>query len=119
MKKPLVVVIEPRIRITCGRRFAFGPGQAQLLENIAQAGSIAAAAKAMRMSYMRAWMLVKRMNHGFTEPLVATIRGGGQRGGAQLTATGGKVLRLYREIELQGRRAARSSQQNLAALLRH
>lgn len=39
-----------------------GPGKADLLDAIAAQGSISAAAKAMGMSYRRAWMLVDTMN---------------------------------------------------------
>ena len=107
MKKPPTLVMEPRIRLTCGRDFAFGPGQAKLLEEIAEAGSIAVAARTMKMSYMRAWLLVKRMNQGFAKPLVVTLRGGGLHGGAKLTAAGAKVLKLYQGIDQQSRTAAR------------
>jgi molybdate transport system regulatory protein len=108
---------DPRLRITWGRRFAFGPGKAELLANIRATGSIAEAAKQMGMSYMRAWTLVKSMNRGFVKPLVVTVRGGRQRGGAKLTAIGARVLLLYREIERRSRQAARASEQKLARLL--
>jgi molybdate transport system regulatory protein len=118
MKKPPHPLMEARFRLTDGRRFAFGPGQAALLDHLKQAGSIADAAKGMGMSYMRAWMLVKNMNRGFINPLVETVRGGRARGGAKLTATGGRVLQLYREIEAQSLQATRANQRKLARLLR-
>jgi len=117
MKKPPSLVMEPRFRVTCGRRFAFGPGQAALLDHIKQTGSIAKAAKAMDMSYMRAWLLVKKMNRGFRKPLVETARGGRGRGGAKLTTTGGRVRLLYREIETRSLGATRASRQKLVQLL--
>jgi molybdate transport system regulatory protein len=118
MKKRPEMVIEPRFRIACGRRLAFGPGKAALLEHIKKTGSIAEAAKAMDMSYMRAWMLVKNMNRGFTQPLIETVRGGRQRGGAKLTKTGERVLQLYREIETRSTRVTRSARRKLARLLK-
>ena len=42
-------------RVMAKSERAFGPGKADLLENIAAAGSISKAAKAMDMSYSRAW----------------------------------------------------------------
>jgi molybdate transport system regulatory protein len=117
MKKLPKLAIEPRFRINCGRRFAFGPGKAALLENIEKTGSIAEAAKTMGMSYMRAWLLVKNMNGGLDQPLVETVRGGQRRGGARLTATGVRVLRLYREIERKSITATRSLRQQLIRLL--
>ena len=56
---PLTIV--PSIRVYHGRVFAFGPGKAALLEQIGRTGSISEAAKAMEMSYMKAWKLVKSM----------------------------------------------------------
>ena len=93
------LTIVPSIRLYHGRTFAFGPGKAELLEHIARTGSISEAAKAMEMSYMKAWKLVKGMEHGFTEPLVRKTRGGSARGGATVSPTGLQVLALYREME--------------------
>ncbi len=118
MKKQARPVLEARFRLSVGPRFAFGPGQAALLDHIQQAGSIADAAKGMGMSYMRAWLLVKKMNGGFVQPLVETVRGGRRRGGAKLTATGARVLHLYRAIEAQSMKATRLDRQRLVRLLR-
>ena len=41
---------------------AMGPGKAALIEHIDATGSISAAARAMDMSYRRAWQLVEAMN---------------------------------------------------------
>lgn len=109
--------VEPRIRINCGRRFAFGPGKADLLEQIKRTGSISEAAKAMEMSYMRAWTLVKSLDRGFAEPLVMKIRGGSARGGATLSKTGLQVLALYREMEKAGRTSLQASAAKLERLL--
>ena len=97
--KPQKFSIESRIRFNFGRRIAFGPGKADLLEQIERTGSISEAAKAMDMSYMRAWTLVKSLDRGFVEPLVVKIRGGSARGGATLSETGHRVLSLYRKME--------------------
>ena len=88
-----------RIRIHFGDVTMLGPGKADLLERIRDTGSIAAAGRAMAMSYKRAWMLVEEMNAAFREPLVASARGGKAGGGAHLTETGEAVLAHYREIE--------------------
>jgi molybdate transport system regulatory protein len=76
--------ITPRIRILRGKAIALGPGKADLLALIAETGSINSAAKRMKMSYMRAWLLVKVMNDCFRAPLVRTVRGGAEKGGAQV-----------------------------------
>lgn len=94
-----------RIDLPHGR---FGPGKAQLLRAIAATGSISAAAKAMDMSYARAWSLIRDMNDTFDCKLVATFAGGHRRGGANLTAAGEQVLTLYESIiDAAQRNAAR------------
>lgn len=80
---------------------AFGPGKAALLEKIATEGSISKAAKAMDMSYSRAWQLVDSMNNAFRKPLVEPKTGGRKGGGAAITKSGEEVLALYREMENQ------------------
>lgn len=114
---PPTLLIEPRIRINHGRRVGFGPGKAELLARIEQTGSISEAAKAMEMSYMRAWTLVKSMETGFVEPLVLKTRGGSSRGGATLSETGRAVLALYREMEAASAEATRSARGRLEKLL--
>lgn len=86
------------LRITFPGGMMFGPGKADLLENIDRLGSISAAGRAMGMSYKRAWMLVEALNQGFVAPLVESARGGTGGGGAQLTETGKAVLSHYRTL---------------------
>lgn len=91
--------LQPRLRLKAGDTIALGPGKAQLLELIRQHNSISAAARAMNMSYRRAWLLVDTMNSCFREPLVVTATGGSRGGGASLSPVGEKVLALYRSYE--------------------
>jgi len=88
-----------RIRIVFGRETMLGPGKADLLERIRETGSIAAAGRAMSMSYKRAWTLVEDMNGAFRDPLVESSRGGARGGGARLTEAGEAVLAHYRKLE--------------------
>lgn len=115
--KPRKLSVEPRIRLNGGRRVAFGPGKADLLGQIERTGSISEAAKAMGMSYMRAWTLVKSMDRGFAAPLVEKARGGSARGGAALSDEGRKVLALYREMEAASRKAIRAPAEKFRKLL--
>ena len=110
--------IEPRFRINHGRKFAFGPGKAELLEFIDRTGSISEAARSMEMSYMRAWTLVKSLDRGFAEPLVLKSRGGSERGGATLSETGKQVLGIYREMEAASNVATHSCGERLKRLLK-
>ena len=106
------------LRVILRKGVAFGPGKAELLEHILAAGSIAAAGRKMGMSYTRAWSLVDTMNRGFASPLVASAKGGAQRGGAALTPLGEEVLRLYRRMEMAAARAAAKDLKALKARLR-
>jgi molybdate transport system regulatory protein len=93
------------LRVTFSDDFYMGPGRADLLEDIAATGSIAAAGKAMGMSYKRAWSLVQALNEGFGRPLVEATRGGAGQGGASLTADGQFVLDRYRAMQEATRKA--------------
>ncbi len=95
----------PRLRILLGEAIALGPGKAALLAAIGQTGSISAAARAMGMSYRRAWTLVDEMNRAFRAPLVASEAGGRRGGGAVVTVLGNDVLARYRRMEAMARRA--------------
>jgi molybdate transport system regulatory protein len=105
-----------RVRVHLGPELMLGPGKAELLEGIAATGSIAEAGRRMGMSYQRAWSLVQTLNAGFAEPLVERQRGGSGGGGARLTATGERVLDLYRAIERDCQRAVDKRAAALAAL---
>lgn len=89
----------PRLRIMWGDEIALGPGKVELLRHIQSSGSILRAAKAMDMSYMRAWKLLKTTEYCFKHPLVKKSRGGKTGGNARLTATGEKALALYQKME--------------------
>ncbi|RYE87618.1 MAG: LysR family transcriptional regulator [Hyphomicrobiales bacterium] len=93
------------LRVTFTDDFYIGPGRADLLELIAETGSIAAGGKAMGMSYKRAWSLVQALNEGFGAPLVEASRGGSAQGGAELTASGKAVLAHYRAMQDKTRAA--------------
>ncbi len=103
-----------RLRVTRGEDIAVGPGKIDLLEAIARTGSITAAAKALGMSYRRAWLLVDTMNRCFRVPLVDAEAGGRRGGGTALTPQGIEVVRRYRNIE---RAAAKAGAADIKAFL--
>jgi molybdate transport system regulatory protein len=78
---------------------AMGPGKAELIERIAQSGSISAAARDMRMSYRRAWQLVEALNATYREPVVQTAVGGQRGGGASVTPFGRRLAEQFRAME--------------------
>jgi len=74
---------------------------ADLLEQIDACGSLSQAARKLRFSYRRAWMLLDAMNRRWPAPLVKTAVGGKRGGGARVTELGRVVLRSYRDLQLQ------------------
>ena len=107
-----------RLRIRKGEDIAVGPGKIDLLEAIADSGSITAAARALGMSYRRAWLLVDTMNRCFREPVVMAEAGGAQGGGTALTPLGRAVVAHYRAAEAQAAHAAAKEIAALEALLK-
>jgi len=87
------------LRVLAGKTAAIGPGKAELVERVAATGSISAAARAMGMSYRRAWQLVEALNHDFREPVVTTAIGGTRGGGARVTPFGERLVRQFRAME--------------------
>ena len=107
----------PRLRILMGAAVALGPGKADLLDAVEQAGSISAAARNMGMSYRRAWILIEALNRDFKEPLVETSAGGSGGGGARVTAAGQEALRRYRAMEYKASAALKKEMSDFADLL--
>ena len=110
--------IQFRLRISRGEDIAVGPGKIELLEAIGETGSITAAARALGMSYRRAWLLVDTMNRCFRIPVVAAEAGGARGGGTQLTATGERVVQHYRRAEKLATKAGAAELKALLKLLR-
>ncbi|WP_324741827.1 LysR family transcriptional regulator [Tsuneonella sp. CC-YZS046] len=101
-RRPLKI----KIQLFCGDEIAMGPGKADLLDAIAEHGSISAAGKSMGMSYSRAWGLVDVMNRCWNDPLVETSPGSHHGGGARVTEFGRTVLGEYRALLIRLESAA-------------
>ena len=97
---------------------AMGPGKAELIERIAHTGSISAAARAMRMSYRRAWQLVEALNDTYRQPVVTTAIGGKRGGGARVTAFGKRLVRAFRSMEHKASAAIAADLRRFAGHLR-
>lgn len=104
MQRESVTRLSIRIDLAPGLRI--GPGKVQLLEMIAEHGSISAAGRVLGMSYRRAWMLIEDMNRGFGQPVVEAQIGGKAGGGARLSSLGADLVAHYRAIERAADRAA-------------
>ena len=68
--------VSVRFRVDFGSRCSIGVGKVELLEGIARSGSLSQAAREMRMSYRRAWLLVEQINNSLSEPAVTAATGG-------------------------------------------
>jgi molybdate transport system regulatory protein len=93
------------IRIDLGDESAFGPGKARLLELVDEKGSIRAAARAMGMSYRRAWILLQDIEFVLGAKAISGEIGGAGGGGSSLTPLGRSVVEKYRAIEAQAARS--------------
>lgn len=98
VKKTLAILVRPRIYI--GDGIAIGPGKIDLLRQIGETHSIAAAARALGVPYKRAWLLIDSLNQGFGRPVVETATGGKGGGGALLTMLGQQLIERYDTLEI-------------------
>jgi molybdate transport system regulatory protein len=90
---------QAHIRIDFSGTCSIGPGKIGLLEGIERTGSLSAAARALGMSYRRAWLLLHSTNEGFSEPVVQLSVGGKDGGGTRLTDFGRQLVTDYRRFD--------------------
>lgn len=109
--------VQFRIRLYRDGGIAIGPGRITLLEAIDQTGSISAAARQLKMSYRRAWLLVNDTNNALKQPAVASSEGGASGGGSRLTETGRALIQHYRKVESVAAQAAQADIKALTALI--
>lgn len=69
-----------------------------LLERIDKFGSIAAAARSMKLGYRNAWLWVEAANRLAPSPLVERIAGGPGGGRTRLTDEGRRVVEQYKQL---------------------
>jgi len=79
----------------------FGPGPVELLERIADTGSISEAAKQMKMSYKKAWELVNRLNAETNKPVVIPKAGGEKGGGSTITEEAMELIKYHRLLRVR------------------
>ena len=89
-----------RIWIREDTKSYLGAGRVELLERIAESGSISKAAKQMKMSYKAAWDSVDIMNKiSHPNELVLSNAGGGKNSGTQLTSEGKKAIEVFKNLQ--------------------
>lgn len=106
-----------KIRVQCGDAFALGPGKVALLEAIDACRSIAGAGRRLGCSYSKTRHLIDEMNRCFRSPVVETVKGGTEHGGAVLTDTGRTALEAFRAMERLAAEAIQIEFRKLEGLL--
>jgi molybdate transport system regulatory protein len=86
-----------------------GIGLLQLLEHINKKASVTQAARAMRLSYVKALRILDRLEQNLGVAVVERQKGGSQHGGARLTAAGQKLIRDFRVLYRRVDRAANAA----------
>jgi molybdate transport system regulatory protein len=105
------------VRILLSAPVNLGPGKVRLLQAIGETGSISGAARQLKISYRRAWLMVDTLNKAFPESLVTTSAGGVKGGGAQLSLLGQTVLERYQDLQMKAERMLDEESADLLALL--
>ncbi len=107
-----------RFRVDLGAELGIGPGKIALLEQIGENGSLSEAARALGMSYRRAWQLVDGLNGCLKEPVTRAQKGGQHGGGSSLTAFGRQLIRVYRAFDADTQRRGARAFRALGAKVR-
>jgi molybdate transport system regulatory protein len=111
--KPMAC-IAVRFRVDFNAAGSIGPGKIALLEAIARSGSLSQAARDLRMSYRRAWVLVDSLNGMFSRTVASSTTGGRGGGGMRLTPFGESVIKSYRKLEREVEKQAAVRLRSLA-----
>ncbi|WP_235889591.1 winged helix-turn-helix domain-containing protein [Flavobacterium restrictum] len=92
--------IKSKIWIETEEGILISEGRVQLLQLIDATGSLNKAAKAMNISYQKAWKLVDASNKASGIPLIESQVGGNKGGGTVLTPYGKKLIVAFEAINL-------------------
>ena len=90
--------VRGRIWVEKDGELYMGWGRVMLLERIGKLGSIAEAARSMRLSYGNAWLWIEAMNRLAPSPLVEKTAGGVGGGRTRLTDEGRKAVCQYKDL---------------------
>jgi molybdate transport system regulatory protein len=98
LKEEISVKVNGSLWLESDGKHFFGPGPVELLERIAETGSISEAAKQMEMSYKKAWELVNTLNTQTQNPVVIPRTGGEKGGGSTITEEAKELISYHREL---------------------
>lgn len=98
LQKRAAFKVNGSLWIECDGNPFFGPGPVELLERIIDTGSINQAAKAMKMSYKKAWEIIHVLNEQLARPAVITQSGGEKGGGSIVTDEAIALINYHRSL---------------------
>ncbi len=90
--------VNGRIWVEKDGELYLGWGRIMLLERIKEFGSIAVAARSMKLGYRNAWLWIDAMNRLAPAPLVEKVVGGSKGGHARITEEGQQAISQYKEL---------------------
>jgi molybdate transport system regulatory protein len=95
--------VRGRIWVEKDGELYMGWGRVVLLQRIEELGSIAAAARSMRLGYRNAWLWIEAMNRLAPAPLIEITTGGVGGRHARLTEEGRKAISEYKGLRTRFR----------------
>ncbi len=95
LKKELQIKINGSLWLESTNGRFLGPGPVELLERIAETGSISSAAREMNMSYKKAWELINHLNTHSVNPVIIPHAGGEKGGGSILTPEALELIKYH------------------------
>jgi molybdate transport system regulatory protein len=98
IKKKFSYKVTGSLWIECNAERFLGPGKVELLERIADTGSINKAAKQMGMSYKKAWGMINSLNAQTIKPVVIPRTGGKKGGGSTITEEARQLIKFHRQL---------------------
>jgi molybdate transport system regulatory protein len=84
---------------------AFGEGPYELLKRVEKMNSLHEAAHQMRMSYSKAWKLIRTIEKKLGFSLLDKKIGGLSGGGSQVTPKAKELMKRYEQFEKEARKA--------------
>lgn len=90
--------IKSKIWIEANDGILLSDGRVQLLKKIDETGSLNKAAKALKISYQKAWRLIDEVSKTTNQPLIETKIGGAKGGGTLLTPYGKSMVDIFEVI---------------------
>lgn len=115
MNSPLLT-LDAELSLSLAGQALGGTRRLALLAQVAQLGSITAAAKAVGLSYKGAWDAIEQMNNLAGEPLLERVAGGKGGGHTYLTPRGQRLVHNFQLVQQEHARFVQRLNQQAAGL---